>query len=310
MLGTKIAKAVADVKQYSASLVAFSSSIMPRMQDPGLLADLARRVRDERARRGLSLRELAARSRLSLRFLTEVESGRANISVVKLAALAQALETTPASLLSSAAAAQAPSVIALLGLRGAGKSTIGRLLARRLRVPFVELDQRVEQVSGLPLAEIFRLHGETYYRRLEREALEEVLRSGARMVLATGGGIVTAPDTFLTLRRETVTVWLRARPEDHWKRVLRQGDRRPLEARPEAMAELRRLLAARESLYSQAAHVIDTSGRTALQAMRAVAERLAAPVRGAARPAARRLSARSPRPAPAASPGRGGRGAR
>lgn len=258
------------------------------MDQGGLLADLARRVRDERARRGLSLRELAERSRLSLRFLTEVESGRANISVLKLAALARALETTPSSLLSGSGQAEAPSVIALLGLRGAGKSTIGRLLARRLRLPFVELDQRVEQVSGLPLAEIFRLHGEAYYRRLEREALEDVLRSGTRMVLATGGGIVTAPDTFLTLRRETVTVWLRARPEDYWTRVLHQGDRRPIEARPEAMAELRRLLAARLSLYSQAAHVIDTSGRTALQAMREVAERLGAPARAAASPAARR----------------------
>jgi XRE family aerobic/anaerobic benzoate catabolism transcriptional regulator len=229
------------------------------MRTDPLLHELGRRVRDRRGRRGLSRRELAERSSLSPRFLAQVESGGGNISVRRLEVLARALGTTAAALLAEPRPEPVRPVIALLGLRGAGKTTIGRRLARRLRVPFVELDRRIEEASGLPLAEIFRLHGEGYYRRLEREELARILDEEGPIVLATGGGLVNSPESYALLRRRALTVWLRARPEDHWSRVVQQGDRRPMEARPQAMAELRRLLAAREPLYAQSAHTVDTS---------------------------------------------------
>jgi XRE family transcriptional regulator, aerobic/anaerobic benzoate catabolism transcriptional regulator len=223
-----------------------------------LLAGLGRRARAHRLARGWTLREVAERSGVSPRFLVQLESGRGNISVRRLADVAQALETTAALLLTDTDA-PAPEVIALLGLRGAGKTTVGRRLAKRRRVPFVELDRRVEAAADLSLGELFSLHGEDYYRRLEREVLQEVLGEGRAMVLATGGGLVASPDTFALLRRSAVTIWLRARPEDHWNRVVRQGDRRPMADHPQAMADLRGLLASREPLYSMADHVVDTS---------------------------------------------------
>lgn len=225
--------------------------------DPVLLS-LGRRARAIRTGGGWTLREIAERSGVSPRFLVQLEAGRGNISVRRLADVARALETTPAALLSGADAS-ARQVIALLGLRGAGKTTVGRKLARRMHVPFVELDRLIEQAADLSLSELFSLHGEDYYRRLERETVAHVLAERQGMVIATGGGIVTSSDTYGLLRREAVTVWLRATPEDHWNRVVRQGDRRPMADHPQAMADLRSLLAAREPLYAQAAHVVDTS---------------------------------------------------
>jgi XRE family aerobic/anaerobic benzoate catabolism transcriptional regulator len=240
--------------------------------DPERLLDgLGRRCRELRGERGWTLRELAQHSGLSPRFLVQVESGQGNISVRNLAYLARALGTTPAGLLAEPGGRAELPVIALLGLRGAGKTTIGRRLARRLRVPFVELDRRIEEAAGLSLSEIFALHGEGYYRRLEQEALGQLLAEGRPAVLATGGGIVTSPDTFQLLRRRTLTIWLHAQTEDYWNRVAQQGDRRPLDEHPQARAEFRRLLAVREPLYAQAAHALDTSDLSVDEAVKAIA---------------------------------------
>lgn len=265
------------------------------MEADGLLAALGRQCRELRTRCGFTLRELARQSGLSPRFLVQVEGGCGNISVRNLAHLAAALGTTPAALLAGAGnAAQAP-VVALLGLRGAGKTSVGRKLARRLRVPFVELDRRVEEAAGLTLAEIFALHGESYFRRLEREAQERILDEGRPLVLATGGGLVTSPESFELLRRRALTVWLRARPEDHWNRVVQQGDRRPMADHPEAMAELRRLLALREPLYAQAGATIDTSRLDVDGTVQALFELLGRHVAGRAAPASPAPDAREGR---------------
>jgi XRE family aerobic/anaerobic benzoate catabolism transcriptional regulator len=134
----------------------------------------------------------------------------------------------------------------------------------------VELDRRVEEAAGLSLSEIFALHGEEYYRRLEREALDAVLSEGRPVVLATGGGLAASTETYALLRRRTLTVWLRADPEDHWNRVVQQGDRRPMANNPQAMAELRRLLVMRQPLYAEAHHCVETSGRDPEQVVDAV----------------------------------------
>lgn len=219
-----------------------------------LLLRVGTRVRALRREHGWSRKELGERAGLSERFLAMVESGRGNPSLRSLAEIAAALATTPVALI------EPPSeIVALLGLRGAGKSTVGRALAERLGVEFIELDARIEDAAGLSLAEIWELHGEGYYRRLEREVLAKILASSERAVLATGGGIVAEPATWEQLRRSTLTVWLRARPEEHWDRVIAQGDHRPMENDPLAMARLRQLLGEREAQYRRAEHTVDTS---------------------------------------------------
>ena len=234
-----------------------------------LLEALGQRARAARAERGWSIREVAERSGVSPRFLVQLESGRGNISVRRLADVARALHTTPSALLATTQD-EVPLVVALLGLRGAGKTTIGRRLAKRLRVPFVELDRLVEAAADLSLSEIFSLHGEHYYRRLERDVLDTLLRERRPMVLATGGGLVASPEAYALLRRFATTVWLKAQPEDHWNRVVRQGDRRPMADHPQAMADLRALLTAREPLYAAADLAIETSGVPVLKVVDAV----------------------------------------
>lgn len=222
-------------------------------------------VRTQRERKGWSRRELAGASGVSERFLAQLETGDGNISLRRFAEVAHALGTTPAALLAPAEAPAADKPIALLGVRGAGKSAVGAALARKLGMRFVEVDQEIEHAAGLPLADIFTLHGEAYYRRVEREVLTRLLADPNPMVLATGGSIVNDPTNYALLLRRAHTVWLQARPEDHWNRVVAQGDQRPMAENPHAFEELKALLAARQKLYARAERTIDTSDRTLKQ---------------------------------------------
>jgi XRE family aerobic/anaerobic benzoate catabolism transcriptional regulator len=239
------------------------------MRPADLLRDLGKRVRALRDEKSLSRRELAERARLSERFLAQVEQGEGNPSLTTLALIADALETTPPELLASALRKKA---IALLGLRGAGKSTIGEALARKLKIPFVELDQRIEEAAGLSLQEIFALHGEDYYRRLERDVVDALARDSKRLVCAASGGVVTNREAFDALRRSATTVWLRALPEDHWNRVLSQGDHRPMANDPLAMSRMRGLLAEREPLYARADFQWDTSAHSLEESVQELAK--------------------------------------
>lgn len=233
------------------------------MKHEALLATVGARVRAERERLGLTRRQLGERSGVSERFLAQLEAGRGNISLGRFADVAEALGTAPADLLAgTGTGAGASGTVALLGMRGAGKSTVGVRLAERYGALFVEVDSHIEQAAGLSLGEIFEMHGEAYYRRLEREVLRQLLAEPGARVVATGGSIVNDRDSFSMLRQGARTVWLRARAEDHWERVIRQGDARPMGKNPHAFAELRALLAAREPLYATAHHIIDTSGRS------------------------------------------------
>jgi XRE family aerobic/anaerobic benzoate catabolism transcriptional regulator len=269
--------------------------------DAGTSAFLMRlgdRVKEARARRGMTRRILARDSGVSERYLAQLESGAGNISIVLLRALARALDVPLESIvrdgpeaslelaeINALLARLAPSDIveargmlagrfgavdgglrlgriALIGLRGAGKSTLGKRLAALRDVPFIELDREVETASGMTLSEIFDLYGQAGFRRLERQALDRILTATPRFVVATGGSIVSQPDTFAELLLGCFTVWIRARPAEHMQRVIAQGDLRPMADNAEAMADLERILAGREALYQKADATIDTAGRS------------------------------------------------
>lgn len=208
------------------------------------------------------MRGLAKAAGVSERFLGALEGGLGNVSVVRLEDIAEALGTTGAELLVRATRPKVEiPVLALVGLRGAGKSSIGASVAKELGVPFVELDERIAREAQMTLGSIFEIHGERYYRALERETLRGLLDQERPMVIATGGSIVTDPETWGMLRSRARTVWLRAKPDDHWQRVVAQGDVRPMRGRPRAMNELKQLLLSRGPLYEQADVVVDTSRR-------------------------------------------------
>lgn len=226
------------------------------------LRPLGQEVRQQRRRLGMTLRDLAGSSGLSERFLSDLELGRGNISIARLHAVARALDVPLGALVAPLDQRPSPraAAIALVGLRGAGKSTIGVQVAERLDLPFIELDREIEAAAALPLSQLFEIHGETYYRRLEREQLSKIFdRKKRGAVIATGGGLVGDRESWDLLKRRARTIWLRARPEDHYERVIAQGDLRPMKNRPAAMVELRTLLATREPHYAEADLVVDTS---------------------------------------------------
>lgn len=240
---------------------------------PQLIA-LAHQVQGWRLEYLWSVRELAERSGLSERFIAQLERAEANPSVLTLVALADALDRQPHELLlhgdhteaelrttsAKNGATRTPTRrIALLGLRGAGKSTIGAAAAAALGVPFVELDAEIETLSGMRTGEIFEMHGVEAFRRFEREALDAALSDDRSAIIATSGGIVTDSAAFERLLAQTTTIWLKARPEDHFRRVMEQGDTRPSANRERAMDELTALLRARRALYERADEVVDTS---------------------------------------------------
>ena len=254
-------------------------------------------------------RKLLARdSGVSERYLAQLEGGQGNVSVLRLRDIARALDMRLETLLLEGPEPPIDLVhtteflrrlptdellrarrlliqhfggvdqaarfdrIALIGLRGAGKSTLGAKLAARLDIPFFELDRLIEQEAGVPLGVIFELYGQAGFRRLERRCLDDLIERNSRFVLATGGGLVSEPATFERLLAACYTVWLKASPKDHMQRVMAQGDLRPMAGSRESMEDLRHILEAREPLYSKADFMVDTSAHSIPQSVRLLAE--------------------------------------
>jgi XRE family transcriptional regulator, aerobic/anaerobic benzoate catabolism transcriptional regulator len=238
----------------------------PGHKHPFLVA-LGERVRSLRERRGMTRRALSAAADVSERHLANLEYGVGNASILVLLQVAAALQCSLAQLLGAGSAhdghgAHARSRrVALVGLRGAGKSTLGQRLADDLGVAFVELSRQIEKSAGCSISEILALYGQSAYRRYERRALEESIQRYPQAVIATPGGIVSDAATFSVLLAQCTSVWLSAAPQDHMKRVVAQGDMRPMRASAEAMKDLRSILASRAPFYSKAEFHIDTSAQ-------------------------------------------------
>ncbi len=237
---------------------------MSAILESDFLSQLGERVRAWRAEHATTRRALAASSGVSERFLAQLESGRGNISVLRLRDLARAMGVPLESLVRESPRKE---LVALLGLRGAGKSTLGAKLAQSLGVPFVELDKEVEKEAGAELGEVFAMYGQDAFRRFERRALERVLAHNERAVIAAGGGLVTDAGNYRLLLEKCFCIWLKAAAQEHMDRVVAQGDMRPFRGRSAALDEIRKLLKDRETLYARADATLNTSGKTVRQSL-------------------------------------------
>ena len=246
-----------------------STTLLPpaRTEDDAFLARLGERVRGWRDSRRVTRKTLALSSGVSERYLAQLESGQGNMSILLLRQLAHAMQVPVEDLVREIASAPRRDRIALVGLRGAGKSALGAKLAADLGIPFIELDREIEREAGATLSELFGMYGQDGYRRFERRALERVLADNKRCVIATGGSLVTAQETYGRLIAACFTVWLKAAPEEHMARVIAQGDMRPIRGHAAAMDDLKQLLIERTHLYTQADASVDTAGRTLRQSL-------------------------------------------
>lgn len=271
--------------------------------DAAFIARVGDRVRRARERKGITRKRLSELSQVSQRYLAQLEGGDGNISIALLHRIATALdhriewlvcEDDPwssegaqiASLYGAATTSQRQRVlqilspdqpsqarrqrICLIGLRGAGKSTLGRMLGESLDIPFVELNRDIEEQSGMPVNEVMALYGQEGYRRLERQALERIVGKTDCLVLAVAGGIVAEPETYSFLLRNFHAIWLKATPEEHMQRVRMQGDERPMAGNPKAMEELNSILASREALYARAEATVNTGEQSLLESKAAL----------------------------------------
>lgn len=277
-------------------LIPLTEGIQPA-SDSEFLGLLGARVRELRSLRGMTRKMVAREADVSERHLAQLELGDGNISILLLRRVAAALNASLADLFSPRAPVpdekrmigellerlpanrlqetvrrltrelahdekSRRSRIALIGLRGAGKSTLGQKLSREMNIPFIELDREIEKDTGIALAEIFSLYGQAGYRRIERRTLERVLKEHARAIISIGGGVVSEKETYDRVLANCLTVWVKATPEDHMSRVIAQGDFRVVGENNEAMDDLRRILEARETLYRRADVHLETSGES------------------------------------------------
>ena len=288
----------------SAALPNRQSSSVPTDSDPEdaeFLAALGRQVRESRERRGLARKAVSQSAGVSERYLAQLEAGDGNASVLLLRKVAGALaipltelidpregsvekrlirrflDGLPAHRLEDVVfrlmrdygeeSAARRKRLALVGLRGAGKTTLGSALAAELALPFVELDREIEREAGISLSEIFLLYGQAGYRRIERRCLERLISGQTEMVMSVGGGVVSEPETYNLLLQHCFTVWVKALPDEHMARVAAQGDLRPMQGHAEAMADLKRILESREPLYRKADLTLDTAGENPGQSL-------------------------------------------